>query len=90
MKKYAILVLCLLFSTFLLARNDIDLSTFNKHMMENMDEVIEHNPEIYEKESKGRKPASVETEKPSEKYDPKKATEKLDIHEYQTDGGDSW
>lgn len=42
-----------------MARNDVDLSTFSQQMNENIDAVVEDNPELYEKANKGRFPASV-------------------------------
>ena len=82
MKKLLLLV-CLVFSTVLIARTDIDLSSFNKHMLQNIDEVIEDNPEIYETKNPGRVPAST---KPVE-ID---TTDKLDKFLEQANGQKAW
>ena len=83
--KKLIVLLCLIFSTVLIARNDVDFSSFNKEMIHNMDEVIEDNPEIYETKNPGRVPASV---KPNEvDID---TTEKLDKFQEQVSGPKSW
>lgn len=58
MKKLLMLILVLV-SLSLWARNDIDLSSFNKEIMKNMQEVLDENPQIYEKNNVGRSPASI-------------------------------
>jgi hypothetical protein len=83
MKYLFLLFICLAFSTALMARTDIDLSSFNKQLIENMNEVIEDNPEIYEAQNPGRVPASV---KPVE-ID---TTDKLDNFQEQANGQKSW
>jgi hypothetical protein len=64
-------------SVSLWARNDIDLSSFNKEFSRNMQEVLDDNPQIYEK--KGRAPASIES-------DTKKVSEQLDDFDEQATG----
>ncbi|MBD66593.1 MAG: hypothetical protein CME62_15380 [Halobacteriovoraceae bacterium] len=87
MKKYLLVIICMgvVFSTVLVAK-DVDLSTFNKHMATHMDEVIEHNPEMYDTQNIGRKPASVMQEPaPVEE-----TTDKLDKFERQANGPKNW
>lgn len=80
-----LIVLCMIIPSVIFARPDVDLSSFNKHMLENMDKVIEDNPEIYETKTLGREPASV-------KPDPRKIspTEKLDNFDPQGNAPKSW
>jgi len=82
MKKFIVL-LCLIFSSVLIARNDVDLSSFNKEMQQNMDEVIQDNPQIYETRNPGRTPASVEATEID-------TTEQLDEFQEQASGQKSW
>ena len=81
--KKLLLLICLVFSTVLIARTDIDLSSFNKHMIQNMNEVIEDNPEIYETKNPGRVPASTKAVEID-------TTDKLDEFQEQANGQKSW
>jgi hypothetical protein len=63
---------------------EISLSEFNKKLQNNFSEVLGSNPQMYEKKSFSRKPASVEFES-SESL-----TEKLDKFDEQIDGQKSW
>lgn len=56
--------------------------------MENMEEVIEHNPEVYEKKNPGRIPASIVPEGSGTKI--QKATEDMDEILPQADAAESW
>ncbi len=62
----------------------VDLSEFNEKLHQNMDTVLEQNPQVYEKKSFGRAPASVPSESPEN------LTEKLDHFDEQIDGQKSW
>lgn len=76
----ALIILCLiLLSVSIWARNDIDLSSFNKEFTKNMQEVLDENPQLYEKNS-GRSPASIE------EVDNKTRTEQLDNFDEQATG----
>ena len=81
--KKLLLLICLVFSTVLIARTDIDLSSFNKHMLQNIDEVIEDNPEIYETKNPGRVPASTKAVEID-------TADKLDEFQEQASGQKSW
>ncbi|MAZ48478.1 MAG: hypothetical protein CME65_07940 [Halobacteriovoraceae bacterium] len=79
--KLLILILTIVVSLSIWARNDIDLSSFNKEVSKNMQEVLDENPQIYEKGSPGRSPASI-TEEPDNKI----RTEGLDNFDEQATG----
>lgn len=70
---------------FVYAEDKKSLKDFNKAVNKNISEVIEHNPQMYETKSLGRKPASIDT--PS-KESP--AVEKLDEFDEQADTHTSW
>ena len=59
------------------------LEQFNKKVIEDIDVVLEDNPEVYERPNRGRFPASVGEE-------PASTTNKLDKFEEQADGQKSW
>lgn len=82
MKFYGAIIFTLLISSFAMAK-EVDLETFNKKVIENIDSVIEDNPELYEKKSRGRSPASVRPE-----VDP--TSKQLDKFEEQANGQKSW
>ncbi|MEE2671481.1 MAG: hypothetical protein VYA54_07215 [Bdellovibrionota bacterium] len=62
--KWMVLLIVVLISVSIWARNDVDLSDFNKEVSKNFQEVLDENPQIYEqKKSRGRAPASVDSKK---------------------------
>jgi hypothetical protein len=78
MSKFIILIALIVVTTLAFAKSDVDLSKFNKELNKNMDQVIEHNPQMYEtKFIQTRKPASV-IEKNADK-DKTKEIEKVDV-----------
>jgi hypothetical protein len=77
--KWVLLCLIAILSVSIWARNDIDLSSFNKEMVKNIQEVLDENPQLYETKDPIRKPASVE---PAHKV----TTENLDDFEEQATG----
>ena len=79
--KILILLSAILVSLSVSARNDVDLSKFNKEISKNFQEVLDQNPQIYEKKSPRRGPASV-TEEPYNKT----RTESLDNFDEQATG----
>ncbi len=83
--KVLLIAFILAFSTVLLAKRDVDFDSFNKEMMENIQEVIDENPQMYETRPVGRKPASVEPVDEEENI-----TEKLDEVNEQADGVGTW
>lgn len=85
MKKFLLIIL--VFTSFVvLAKQDIDLSNFNKELNQNIKEVIKHNPESYEtqptslkKPLRQRSPASVVTDKIETQDPPKGKMEDLEV-----------
>lgn len=82
--KMIILLSLLTLSLTIWARNDIDLSSFNKEVSKNMQEVLDENPQIYEKRAPGRAPASIGGV--NEEPDNKTRTEGLDQFDEQATG----
>lgn len=89
MKFLCLILLMLTFNAF--AKRDIDMSSFNHAMMQNIQTTLKHNPQTYEQnEAITRRPASVapvehEAEQMQER------SEKLeDFHEQITQGKDQW
>ncbi len=78
-----ILLLSLLFLPVAFGKA-VDLSEFNEKLHQNMDTVLEQNPQVYEKKSFSRAPASISSETPEN------LTEKLDSFDEQIDGQKSW
>ncbi len=69
----------------LFAKNDANFKNFNKKMNQNIDEVLEQNPHLYEtKPIGGRQPASVHM------IDAEDSTDKLDDVVEQADTHTSW
>ena len=83
--KYLVLVLAFLFVSLAFAKRDVDFSKFSDAMNENIDTVIKHNPQSYEKE-KSRAPASVELEE--EKFED--TEEKINTFDQQNQGHADW
>ena len=79
--KALLLLLAVLVSLSVFAKKDVDLSKFNKEISKNFQEVLDQNPQIYEKKSPARGPASV-----SEEPDNKTRTESLDNFDEQATG----
>lgn len=79
--KILILLSLILATLSVFARKDVGLSKFNKEISKNFQEVLDQNPQIYEKKSPSRGPASV-TEEP----DNKTRTESLDNFDEQATG----
>ena len=80
MSKIIIFIALIVVTTFAFAKtDDVDLSKFNKELNKNMDQVIEHNPQMYETKSiQTRKPASV-VERHIESEDAKEEIEQVDL-----------
>lgn len=83
MKILSILT-CIFTLTSLYARPDSKLKTFNKEFSQQMNKVIEENPQMYETKPIGRAPASVVNIIEPE------ATEKLDAIEEHADSHMGW
>jgi hypothetical protein len=80
MSKIIIFIALIVFTTLAFAKtSDVNLSKFNKELNKNMDQVIEHNPQMYETKSiQTRKPASV-VERHIENEDAKEEIEQVDL-----------
>jgi len=80
MSKIIIFIALIVVTTLAFAKtSDVDLSKFNKELNKNMDQVIEHNPQMYETKSiQTRKPASV-VERHIESEDAKEEIEQVDL-----------
>lgn len=83
--KYFILILTFLFVTLAFAKRDVDFNKFSEAMTENIDTVIKHNPQMYEKE-KSRAPASVEIKEKTFED----TSEKIDNFDQQNQGFSDW
>ena len=66
------------------SRPDIEFKNFQEKLNSNMHEVLEENPQMYEKKDIHRKPASVE------RYEEDKTIDKLDGIDEQADTHLSW
>jgi len=79
MSKFIIFIALIIVTTLAFAKNDVDLSKFNKELNKNMNQVIEHNPQMYEtKNIQTRKPASI-IEKHIETEESKKEIDQVDL-----------
>jgi hypothetical protein len=83
MKKYILLVTCILGVTLTWAKPDVDFKSFNKSVNENIDQTIQDNPQMYETAPIGRKPASVNYIEPE-------STDKLDAIDEHADSHIKW
>ena len=83
--RYFILVLTFLFVSLAFAKRDVDFNKFNDAMNDNIEHVIKHNPQMYEK-STTRAPASVELEE--EKFE--ETEEKINTFDQQNTGHADW
>mgnify|MGYP001303290831 CR=1 FL=1 len=72
----------MLVSSVSYAKN-VDFTQFNSRMNENLNEVIEDNPQMYETKSLGRTPASVTPVKET-------STDKLDNVDEQANTHNDW
>ncbi len=60
MSKVIIFLALIVMTTLAFAKRDVDMYKFNYELNRNIDSVLEHNPQMYEKDkSLTRKPASV-------------------------------
>jgi hypothetical protein len=88
MKVFIISILVMTsFSAF--AKRDVDMGSFNKALMENIDTTLKHNPQTYEKnEDITRKPASVTPVEVEKKMEDR--SHKMEDIEVQSPGNSQW
>ena len=84
MAKLFLSIFCFSLPLIGLARPDIEFKNFQEKLNSNMQEVLEENPQMYEKKDIHRKPASVE------KFEEDKTINKLDGIDEQADTHLSW
>lgn len=84
--KLIFFILTLCFVTLAFAKRDVDFSIFNEAVNENIDHVIEHNPQSYEESEGARAPASVEIEDEIQED----TAEKMNAFDQQHIGKDEW
>lgn len=87
--KVLIFSIILIGSEVTFAKKQVDLESFNKAVGQNINEVLEENPQIYEVKPGGRHPASVNNRKrevPAEIEN----IEKLDSIDEQVNTHTSW
>ena len=88
--KLMIFILTFLFVTLAFAKDDADIKKFNEAMLKNIDTVIKNNPQIYEQDSPGRAPASVDVQVEIEKEMREDTGEKINTFDQQNVGSPSW
>lgn len=89
--KLLVIVISLISVSMLYAKRDVDMKAFNEVMIQNIDETLKDNPQVYEKDDKVlRKPASVESVDIEQKA-LEEQSEKLEgFQDQMSQGGDQW
>jgi len=89
MAKLFILVSLFILSSIAFAKRDVDMKSFNKDLLQNMDAVLKENPQDYETRPI-RKPASVTPEIEKEESIEEKNQKNINDIEEQSTGLNDW